>query len=324
MIPKELLDFLRSKDSFLIIGHQEPDADCIGSQLALGSFLKRLGKQVRQCNQGPFKRPEINSYQPLFSPRVDPFDKVSSPGVVVVDCSTIDRIGELQADIEGLDAAVIDHHSAGQSFGTVRWVEGQRACCTEMIHELMLALGGTPTPEEAHWLFLGLATDTGFFRHLEASASATFRTAAALADSGASAKAVYQQLNGGKVLANQRLMGLVLSRTQAFFNGRMVFSWEELGDRTQLGAESRESDQIYQTLQGVVGVEIIVLLRQETATTVTGGLRSRALIDVGALAQSLGGGGHVRASGFSCTGTVAEVKARILELVEPAFADKSQ
>jgi len=319
MVPDDLLRFFSTHSSYLIIGHQEPDADCLGSQLALGSFLTRSGRKVRQYNHGPFKRAEINRYQPLFAPRIDPFDKVDRPGVVIVDCSTLDRIGDLQLDLAGLDVAVIDHHATSGGFGTVRWVEPHRTSCTEMVHQLIVELGGAPTAEEAHFLFLGLATDTGFFRHLEAGAQNTFRTAAALSEAGASAKAVFQQINGGKVLANQKLMGLVLSRTESHFGGRVMYSWEDQGDRAALGAENRESDALYQTLQGVSGVELIVLLRQDTPATVTGGLRSRSFADVAALAQKFGGGGHVRASGFSCPGTVAEVKARLLAEIAPLF-----
>jgi len=320
MVPEELLAFIRSHDAFVIIGHQEPDADCIGSQLALGSFLTRLGKSVKQCNHGPFKRAEINRYQPLFAPRIDPFDKVSRPAVLILDCSTLDRVGDLAADLSDLEVGVIDHHASGQPFGHVRWIEPQRSSTTWMIHRLMRALDARPTAEEAYWLFLGLATDTGFFRHLEAGAQDTFLTAAALSEAGASPKAVFQQIHGGKVLPNQKLMGLVLSRTESYFDGRVLYSWEDLRDRVVLGADNRESDVIYQTLQGVTGVELVVLLRQDTESTVTGGLRSRSYLDVGALAQKFGGGGHVHASGFSCAGTVAEIKARLLAELEPLLS----
>lgn len=313
MVPEALLAFLRAHDSFLVIGHQEPDADCIGSQLALGSFLSRQGKAVKQYNHGPFKRAEINRYSALFATRIDPFDKVSRPGVLVLDCSSLDRIGDLRQDVPGLDVAVIDHHATNHAFAEVQWIDSSRSSCTWMVHRLIGALGGVPTTEEAHWLMLGLATDTGFFRHLEAGSQDTFHTAAALAAAGASPKAVFQQINGGKVLANQKLMGLILSRTESHFGGKVLYSWEELTDRTNLGAENRESDLIYQTLQGVNGVELVVLLRQDTATTVTGGLRSRSFLDVAVLAQKFGGGGHVRASGFSCPGTVADVRTRVLD-----------
>jgi len=289
--------------------------------LAFGSFLARQGKSVKQYNHGPFKRAEINRYQPLFSARIDPFDKVPRPGVIVLDCSTLDRIGDLQQDLGGLEVAVIDHHATGQSFGDVRWIEPQRPSTTWLIHHLIVSQGQLPTPEESHWLLLGLATDTGFFRHVEAGNGDAFESAAALARSGASAKAIFQQISGGKVLANQKLMGLILSRTESHFGGKVMYSWEALPDRAAFGAENRESDTIYQALQGITGVELIILLRQDTATTVTGGLRSRAQVDVGVLAQKFGGGGHVRASGFSCPGTLAEVKSRLFAEVAQQFPD---
>ena len=114
-------------------------------------------------------------------------------------------------------------------------------------------------------------------------------------------------------------MGLVLSRTEAWFGGRVLYSWEDQADRSRFGAENRESDTIYQVLQGVTGVELVILLRQDTPTTVTGGLRSKALVDVSRLALKFGGGGHVRASGFSCPGLVAEIKSRLHSELSPLF-----
>src|SRR6185369_7589509 len=104
-----------------------------------GSFLTRLGKTVKQFNHGPFKRAEINRYQPLFTPRIGGFDKVSRPGVLILDCSTLDRIGDLAQDLGGLEIAVIDHHAVGQAFGDVRWIEPRRSSTTWMVHALMKA-----------------------------------------------------------------------------------------------------------------------------------------------------------------------------------------
>jgi phosphoesterase RecJ-like protein len=148
MVPEALRAFLRDHESFLLIGHQEPDADCLGSQLALGSYLARQGKSVKQYNHGPFKRAEINGYQPQFAPRIDPFDKVSRPGIIVLDCSSIDRIGDLQHDLTGLPVAVIDHHASSLGFGDIRWIEPQRPSTTWMVHHLIVEHGHTPTAEE--------------------------------------------------------------------------------------------------------------------------------------------------------------------------------
>ena len=317
--PADLVAFIRQHSSFIVVGHQDPDADCIGSQLALGSALKRLGYEVFQGNQGPFKRLEINRYQPLFSETIDPFFKTKNPAVVVLDCSTPDRLGSLQAELGSLPIAVVDHHAVGQPFGDVRWVVPKAPSTTFLVERIIHTLLGAPTEEEAYWLLLGLCTDTGFFRHLEVGSSPAFHTAARLTDAGASPKAVFQHLNGGRLLANQKLMGLVLSRVESFWDNRVLFSWEEEGDRAALGAENRESDMIYQVLQSVSGNLVVVLLRQEGPDKVTGGLRSKDVVDVASLAAAFGGGGHIRASGFSCPGRWQDVKKKILEALRPYF-----
>lgn len=308
-----MIRFFHAHQSFLLIGHQDPDADCIGSQLALGTFLSRWGKKVGQFNQGPFKRGEINAYQPLFRQRIDGFARMDNPAVVVLDCSTMDRLGELSADIAGLPLAVIDHHASGIPFGDVRYVEPQRASTTWLVDQVIRALGGVPTAEEAHYLLLGLCTDTGFFRHCELGSEQVFTTAASLVECGASPKAVFQQINGGRKLANQRLMGLILSRTEEYFQGKVLLSFERLADRDQFQAENRESDTIYQVLQSVSQNEVVVLIRQDSPTTCTVGLRSKSVVDVGALAQEFGGGGHVRASGFSFEAQLDDLKKQLLE-----------
>ncbi len=317
--PAHLLDFLRQHRSFILVGHQDPDADCIGSQLALGSALKRMGCEVFLANQGPFKRLEINRYQPLFAETLDPFFKTKNPAVVVLDCSTPDRLGTLQNELGTLPIAVIDHHAVGVPFGEVRWVVPKAPSTTFLVERLIHNLLGAPTEEEAHWLLLGLCTDTGFFRHLEQGSSATFHTAARLSEAGASPKAVFQQLNGGRLLANQKLMGLVLSRVESYWDNRVLVSWEEEGDRGKFGAENRESDMIYQILQSVAGNLVVVLLRQDGPDKVTGGLRSKDVVDVATLAAIFGGGGHIRASGFSCSGHFSEVKQRVLEALKVYF-----
>jgi phosphoesterase RecJ-like protein len=324
-VPLDLLDFIHTRKAFILVGHQDPDADCLGSQLALGSALSRIGKVVFQANHGPFARVEINRYQPLFHSRIDPFFKTNDPGVIVLDCSSLDRLGEVSSDLKGLQVAVIDHHAVGDSsFGQIRWIQPKAASATAMVERLIRHLAGVPTQEEAHWLLLGLCTDTGFFRHLESGSGTVFHTAARLVEDGASPKAVFSQINGGRMLANQKLMGLVLSRTESFWGNRVLLSWEAEDDRKRLGAENRESDSIYQILSGVEGNLVVVLLRQDGPAKVTGGLRSKELVDVASLAQKFGGGGHIRASGFSCPGDLKDVKARILEELAVFFSPSSQ
>jgi phosphoesterase RecJ-like protein len=313
-----LLDFIRQGNKFLVAGHKEPDGDCVGSQLALVSVLRRLGKEAVACSAGPFKRTEIAVYAPLFTDRPDEKDREGAR-VIIVDCSGRDRTGDLEPFLKGLPAAVIDHHASGAYAadpaalpGDVHFLDIAAPSVTFMILGIIEALGLVPSGEEARFLFFGLCTDSGFFRHIDNQGAETFARASRLIAAGASPKIAFQDIHGGKSLDSRILIGLVLARTQSYFDGRLLLSVEEYEDIRRFGLEGRDSDSLYQLLQAVRGCEAIVIIRQETPDHCTAGLRSRDAVDVAAIAAQFGGGGHKNAAGCSMDGTIDELKPKIL------------
>ena len=195
--PEEVVAFLESHDRFLVFGHVEPDGDCVASQLALDSFLKRRGKQVSVFSEGPFDRPEIKPYENGFRTRIEASDLEGSPVAVILDCSTPDRIGAMGRGIEGLPVLVIDHHASGEVFGNVRWVIPQAPSVTFLIQRLIEEYPDKPTAEEAQLLLFGLARDTGFFRHLVENSGFVFQAVARLVDGGASPRNTYRMIHSG-------------------------------------------------------------------------------------------------------------------------------
>ncbi|GHT84548.1 phosphoesterase [Spirochaetia bacterium] len=322
-VPPALLDFIHKGSKFLLAGHKEPDGDCVGSQLALASVLRRMGKEVIPCSAGPFKRTEIKPYAAAFIPR--PGDAEREGGrLIILDCSCRERTGDLAGFVEGLPAAVIDHHATGDfsvphSNIVARYLNPEAPATTFLVLELIDALGLSPTTEEAELLLFGLATDTGFFRHVDQGGAETFRSAARLIDAGASPKKVFQAINGGKSLDSRVLMGKVLSAARSFYGGKLLLSTESLEDTKRFGLEGRDSDNLYQLLQSVAGVEAIVIIRQESPENCTVGFRSRDSVNVGAVAAGFGGGGHKNAAGLSIAGTIAEIEPKILEAFRPLF-----
>ena len=296
----DVVDFIRDGSHFIVAGHKEPDGDCAGSQLALASALRRLGKTVTLASAGPFKRPEIVPYKDLFQKEIPPHE-LAGARVLVVDCSMEERTGDLAATLRGLPTALIDHHASGAPYGQACYLDAAAPSTTVLVLALMQALGLTPTPEEAGFLFFGLATDTGFFRHVDGGGAEVFRAAADLVQSGANPKAVFAQINGGKTLNSRLLLARIL-----------IMSTEELEDTRAAGGESRDSDTLYQLIQSVEGVEAVALLRQETPETCAVGLRSRDSIDVAAIAARFGGGGHKNAAGFLTQGTLDGLYPRVL------------
>jgi phosphoesterase RecJ-like protein len=174
-----------------------------------------------------------------------------------------------------------------------------------------------PTQEEAQLLLFGLCTDTGFFRHVDVNGENIFLNAAGLIKAGASPKEAFKAQYGGKSFNSRILLGRILSRARMFCNGRLIITHENSDDISQLGIESRDSDILYQLLQAVAGVEAIAYIRQENPEKCSVGLRSRSLIDVGAIAESFGGGGHKNAAGCFIDGGIPAVEKIILDTFQP-------
>ena len=310
-VPQALLDFIREGTRFIVAGHKEPDGDCVGSQLALTSALSRMGKTAIPCSAGPFKRPEIVSFEKDFI-QILPDDLKHGTRVLIMDCSSPERTGSLAPFLEGIPTATIDHHATGHPYGDVFFLDPFAPSVTFMTLAVIEALGLEPTRHEAELLFFGLCTDTGFFRHVDDQGGAVFEYAARMVHAGASPKAAFQAINGGKSLDSRILLGLILARSTAYFEGKLIVSYELLEDTERYGLQGRDSDNLYQLLQSVVGVEAVVIIRQETPDNCTVGLRSREGVDVSAIAAQFGGGGHKQASGFSFPGTIEPIRQQLL------------
>jgi phosphoesterase RecJ-like protein len=318
-VPGALIQFINTGSKFIVAGHKEPDGDCVGSQLALCAALRRLGKEAIPCSAGPFKRTEVAPYSARFTAVPGEAERAGAK-VIIVDCSSAGRTGDLETLLRGLPAAVIDHHAAGKepADGPV-FLDPRAPSVTVMILRLIEALGLRPSKEEAELLLFGLCTDTGFFRHLDEEGADTFAAAERMVRAGASPKAAFQVINGGKSLGSRILLGHILSRAEALFDGRLILSVENYEDTRRFGLEGRDSDSLYQLLQSVAGVEAIVVIRQETPEKCSIGLRSRDRIDVAAIAAAFGGGGHKNAAGCAVSGIISDIKPKIIEAFGGVF-----
>ncbi|MFP4376889.1 MAG: DHH family phosphoesterase [Spirochaetales bacterium] len=335
-IPDGLLAFLQDYDTYYLVTHTEPDGDCLASSLALGSFLERvLGKTVHHLNEGPFERREIIRYQRYFRPTLDPADRAvaKNPAAVILDCTGPDRVGKLADQIDGLPTAVIDHHASGAPYGDVRLVDPSQAATCYLIQLTIEAIAqqiGVPpsetlTSDEAYLLFFGIATDTGFFRHLEANSAALFAAVSRLMARNVSPKEIHAHMTGGKTLASRQLLATLLGRAKPFAGQQGLITYETISDIQEYGKVSRDSDPLYQLMFSIEGIRAAAVIREENETSCTGSLRSIDSIDVSRIAQLFGGGGHKRAAGFACDKPYRDVLEQVVEEFEAAFrADQSQ
>jgi phosphoesterase RecJ-like protein len=316
-VPHDVIDFIASHSRFLILGHKEPDGDCIASQIAFGELLDSLGKQYRLFSVGPFDRPEISQFEGLFASEVRASDLEGNPAVVVLDCSTADRTGSVGARVQGLPTLVIDHHSSGEAFGSVRFVVISCPATTLLVLALSDAFGLTPSAEQARLILFGLCTDTGFFRHLGPGTGETFRTIARLVEAGTSTAEIFQMVYGKRDLHSRKLLALMLQRTESYWGDRLLLTWQTMDDRARMAGYLRGEDELYRLLQTVKGNEVVVFIKEEFEGRFSVGFRSNRMVDVGAVAASFGGGGHRQAAGCDMTGSLEPIKKKVIEVLGP-------
>lgn len=316
IIPPGVLDFLKNPDTFLVVGHSEPDADCLGSQIALAHVVQSLGGRAVLASAGPFLRPEIKPWESLFLADPDACPRVDR--AVVLDCSSPSRAGPWQAKMTGLPVLVIDHHAGTDRCGEVDYIDPEAPSTALLVFRIYEALGLPLTPAVAYSLMLASCTDTGFFRHLGPAQGETLRMCAQFSDLGVSLQDIHALMTGGQLATNLRLLGNLLGRLQLHYEGRLAYTFEEEGERESLQASNRPSDLLYQLIFTIDSVEMAVVLRTENGATI-GGLRSRRTIDCAQIASGLGGGGHVRASGFRTEKPLDQVKTFIFAEFERAL-----
>jgi len=301
--------FIQKHNSFIVIGHKEPDGDCISSCLALAAILDHFNKPYQLISAGPFKRNEIQKFKSLFSSTIEFMDSSErkQTGLLITDCSEISRLGDLDFDFKGLDTFIIDHHKTSDLVeGAQGYINGKAPAAAYLVQLFYEALIG-PLPEElAKTVFFGICTDTGFFRFLDSSSeSADLLSAAArLVSYGAEPRLIYNEINNGKPWSTRKLLGFLLNRAERHLGGKLIITWETQEDTHKLGSEGRDSDALYQMLLSTKDAKAAVFLRQDSPTTCTGGFRSLDEVDVSIVASKFGGGGHKNASGMSTEGRI--------------------
>lgn len=307
---------IQGADHFYIIGHKNPDGDCIFSSLALAEMLRVLGKRYTLLNDGPYRNSDITPYATLFSSE---FKEVPGSVTIVVDCSTAERVGLLFPLLSKYEMIVLDHHSSGEPFTKpeLSYIIPSSPSTTLVLEKLREALNTPLTKTMAEYLFKGFATDSGYFHFLsEEVGGEALRMVSRFVDAGVSPYVVYDELHDGKTMEFIHQAGKLRDRAEAYSNGKLIVTYERLEERSGL----RTADSVYNELLQVAGVKLILFFK-ENETNVEIGLRSKNLsgIDVGEFAGLLGGGGHFYAAGVTREGTLEQVMKDVIERAQKLF-----
>ena len=312
---------LREHERFLVVTHENPDGDALGSLLAVTIALRSLGKDVVMYLPAGAPLPREYGFMSLGDlvrePPVDATERV----LVAVDCASEQRIGDPEAIARAALTLDIDHHHDNTRFGDVNLIVPDASSTGEVLRDVFAELDVALTPELAEPLYIALVTDTGRFQYSNTTPK-SLRLAAELVDAGADVHAVFQQVYECVEFAKLKLLARVLERAEVLEGGRIVVSHLLRTDFADVGAAEPYSEGLIDYLRGVEGVELAVFIRElmgPGAHGHKGSLRSSIdELDVSAIARRFGGGGHRQAAGFSSDDTLAE----IVETVRLGFLEQ--
>ena len=299
--------FINNHNFFIVIGHKEPDGDCISSCLGIAEILKHYNKQYQLLSAGPFKRTEIQKFEKQFTNEMEFLseEERKQTGLIICDCSEMHRLGEIEGDLKNLDTFVIDHHKTAEIPNNAESIIYSNSPAASLLVQLLYEnCVGKLTEKIAKTLFFGLMTDTGFFRFLTNKDTETFLASARLVEAGANPRETYDEITSGKSYQSRKLLGVMLNHAETYLDGKLIVTYETLEDTKKYGQEGRDSDALYSALLAVKNVEAVVFVRQETDSNCTAGLRSKDRVDVSSVAAKFGGGGHKNASGLSTQGKI--------------------
>jgi len=310
-----VVDALRAHDRFLVVTHENPDGDALGSLLATTVALRRLGKDTLMYLSGGAPLPREYHFMQLDGLLRELPDDVGERVLVAVDCAKAERIGPDLAPIERTASVVnIDHHHDNTRFGDVNLVAADASSTAEVLRDVFRALGVELTPEIAEPLYIALVTDTGRFQYANTTPK-SLRLAAELVEAGADVHAVFQEVYESVEFAKLKLLARALERARVLEGGRIVVSNLLRTDFGEVGAAEPYSEGIIDYLRAVEGSELAVLIREpprDEGPTRRVSLRASVdELDVSAIARLFGGGGHRQAAGFQSDASVDEIVERI-------------
>jgi phosphoesterase RecJ-like protein len=315
----KILEVLKSGRSFCLSGHQNPDADVIGSALALESLIKRLGSGKKVDILAFGHPPKLLSYLPGFD-RIKSVVKADGhyDVCIVLECSGADRMGNiLDFDSQVKTVINIDHHLHNPNFGHINWVEPTTSSTAEMVFKIFDRAKVPLTKETAMCLYTGLVSDTGCFRYGNTNLQ-THDIGGKLIEAGAPVAQISETLYMSRSWPSFQLWSKALANVKFFFDRRVAVMSIPQSLYAEVGATPEDTEEIVNSGLQLESAVVSILLK-EKSPDVKISLRSKGNWDINQVAKRFGGGGHRNASGCTFSGTLADAERSILKEVEKLF-----
>ncbi len=301
-----VLQEIRARHRFVVTSHARPDGDGIGSALACGQILRVMGKDATIVMHDGVPR----IYQNLpFAGRAIQADTVPpNDAVILLECDGLKRT--LLQGLEDCFLINIDHHVSGRNFAHINWIDSTVMATAELVYRLARLACVPVAADIATCLYTALMTDTGSFM-FEGTNERTFTVARELVLAGADPARCARPIYFGHSTAKIRLLGAALSNLH--LEGPLAWIWVTLEQIDRFGAREEDCEGLVNYALSIGDVQVAIFFRELPGQRYRVSLRSKGAVNVSAVAEHFGGGGHKCASGCSVEGPLAIAVSRVLE-----------
>lgn len=306
----EILKTMRESDSFIILTHDNPDGDAIGSSLAVATVLKEMGKVnidvvVKECPANFMSLPNIDMIK-------NEGQDINYDMAIVVDCPNVNRVHEdyIHYIEEAISVAQFDHHLNNSMFGDYNVVNSASPACAQILVSSFQYLNIEMSKDVITCLMAGIITDTGGFRFNSVTAE-TFEFAGWALTRGVNISKIYKDVMMTKTKAQFEAEKLAVDRIEFFADEKITFTYFTKEDEKKLNIQSGELDGIVDIGRNIKGVEVAIFVR-ERDNGFKASFRSNS-IDIAEICMLFGGGGHKLAAGCTVDAPLEEVKKVLVE-----------
>ena len=310
---ERILEEINNANSIVILTHENPDGDAIGTSLALCNSLKLYGKSkvdliIPEC-------PKTF----MFLPGAEEIKKTSEINnydlAIAIDCASLDMLCEDKDYFENAESTiVIDHHGTNTMYGDFNFVNPDAPACAEVMIVALNNFGIDIDKNIGTCLLVGIITDTGGFKYQGVTAE-TFEFVARLLNKGVKVSNTYRKVLQVKTKSAFELSRAASDRLELFDDGKVAFTYVTLDDYEKFGCSYGDHEGIVDIGRDIEGVEVSIFVREIQGKGLKVSLRSNEAVDVDEIALLYGGGGHQKAAGFSIKGDIESVKEMILQEV---------
>lgn len=314
---KQIGDAIRAHQSFVVLSHNRPDGDAIGSQLALGLCLQQLGKTVKVWNDdGVPRKFKFLPHSELVQkppPQPQAFDVV-----IGVDNAALERFGESMKAVASKKLFInIDHHVSNPRFGDTVWIDTEAPATGQIIHALIKHNHFPMNADIGACLYAAILTDTGSFQFPNTTPE-SLRVAAELLETRFDLGNLARHIYGNYPLARAKLLRGILDNLKFAHDHRVAYYWITREMYQRSGAHSEDTEGLIDHVRAIDTVIVAVSFEEmDEPNRFRASFRSKHPdVDVNRIAQTFGGGGHREAAGTRIRGTKEEVEQRVLAAIE--------